>query len=542
MPKDTGVVKSNFVVWSYTRVSSKEQFERNSSVERQIEANQEYARQHNFKIAEEFGGTYESAKSDFTRKEFKRLIDKVKGSRQKPYAILVYKMSRFSRSGGNAIGLVNMLVEDLGVHLIEVCNGIATTTERGKAAIYDLLFQAYRENLEKKELVVAFMRGFLKKGNWCGPCPTGYDHYGPRVRREKFLSLRQRFEINKEGELLRAAWQWKASGMYSDAQILAKLTARGLQLYPQTISKIWRNPFYCSVLVHKLLDEPVPGNWPSLVTQENFIKVQDILEAVHAGNGPGYTHNKEVEARPLTRLLKCAGCKRYMVGYTVKKKDLSYYKCHHCSGVSLNAQTTPMAKRKGANDLFVELLDRYRLPAGIEQLVILQLKKMFHHFNEGLSQNDTVLQSQMAELNDKVKKLKIRQGLGEIDKETYDLTLAHLNERIQEVGKELNKVIPSLSNLDKLLTVSLEKLGKLSRIWVSSDLENKRRIQKTLFPEGVFYDAKSHQCLTESSNQFIFLTSCLTATCTENKKGNFQVDLENSLSVPRRGVEPLIPP
>src|SRR5258708_7300809 len=250
---------------------NEDQFERNSSVERQIEANQEYARQHNFKIAEEFGGTYESAKSDFTRKEFKRLIDKVKGSRQKPYAILVYKMSRFSRSGGNAIGLVNMLVEDLGVHLIEVCNGIATTTERGKAAIYDLLFQAYRENLEKKELVVAFMRGFLKKGNWCGPCPTGYDHYGPRVRREKFLSLRQRFEINKEGELLRAAWQWKASGMYSDAQILAKLTARGLQLYPQTISKIWRNPFYCSVLVHKLLDEPVPGNCPSLVTQENFI-------------------------------------------------------------------------------------------------------------------------------------------------------------------------------------------------------------------------------------------------------------------------------
>src|SRR4051794_19887240 len=104
-------VQTNFEVWSYTRVSSKEQFEQNSSVERQKEANREYANSAGYKIIEEFGGTYESGKSDFTRKEFTRLIDKVKKSRKRPYAILVYKMSRFSRSGGNAIGLVSHLVD-----------------------------------------------------------------------------------------------------------------------------------------------------------------------------------------------------------------------------------------------------------------------------------------------------------------------------------------------------------------------------------------------------------------------------------------------
>lgn len=137
----------------YTRVSSKEQFEKNSSVERQLEANRGYAKTHGYEILEEFGGTYESAKSDFTRKEFKRLIDKIRSSRRKPYAILVYKMSRFSRSGGNAIGLVNTLVEELGVHLVEVCSGMSTTTERGKAAIYESLFHAFKENLEKKEII-----------------------------------------------------------------------------------------------------------------------------------------------------------------------------------------------------------------------------------------------------------------------------------------------------------------------------------------------------------------------------------------------------
>ncbi len=114
VPKGNDEEKLNYEVWSYTRVSSKEQFEKNSSVERQMQANKRYAGLHDYKITQEFGGTYESAKSDFTRKEFKRLMDRVKASRRRPRAILVFKMSRFSRAGGSAIGLVHMLVEDLG--------------------------------------------------------------------------------------------------------------------------------------------------------------------------------------------------------------------------------------------------------------------------------------------------------------------------------------------------------------------------------------------------------------------------------------------
>jgi hypothetical protein len=52
----------NFEVWSYTRVSSKEQFDNNSSVNRQKEANYDYAEKNGYKIIEDFGGTYESAK------------------------------------------------------------------------------------------------------------------------------------------------------------------------------------------------------------------------------------------------------------------------------------------------------------------------------------------------------------------------------------------------------------------------------------------------------------------------------------------------
>lgn len=180
--------------------------------------------------------------------------------------------------------------------------------------------------------------------------------------------------------------------------------------------------------------------------------------------------------RPLTRLLRCGVCHRYMVGQENKKKQLHYYRCLKCRGANMNAFTTPKAKRKGAHDLFVEFLDKYRLPDGIAPLVRLQLTKFYHFLNDKNSTRDDGLRGRLSDLEKKVKNLKIRHGMGEVDEETYALTLDHLNTQIQETSKELGNVVGKISNLDKLLASAFEKLGKLSAIWHSSDSEDKRRV------------------------------------------------------------------
>lgn len=532
--KSDDKVKLNLCVWSYTRVSSKDQYDKNSSVERQAEASHQYALENSYQITEEFGGTYESGKSDFTRKEFTRLIDRVRSSRNRPLAILVYKMSRFSRSGGGAIGLVNTLVEELGVHLIEVCSGHTTMTERGRINIYESLFHAHKENLEKKEIVIPSMIAALKSGIWIGACPTGYDQYGRKVTNEKFFSFKQRLEINEKGELLKEAWAWKVSGLFSDAQIIVKLAARGMKINKQTISQIWRNPFYCGIIINRLLDEPVTGNWQPLVSRENFIKVQQLLEK----NTAGFQHKKDEELRPLTRLLKCHECEGFMVGYKNNQKELHYYRCLKCNGVSLNAITTKRAKRKGADDLFVDLLNKYSIPEKVIPLVKMQLKKMFEHFNKGSIDNEQKLKSQLETLERKLKELKIRYGLGDIDRETYDLTFNHLSDQIRNVTKEMTNLSPSISNLEKLLSSALQKLTKLSQVWALSNLEVKRRIQKTLFPEGVFYDVKKHEYLTKRTNSFLYLTNYLSRSFEgEGIKKSRHLD-GMSIEAPPAGLEP----
>ena len=157
---------------------------------------------------------------------------------------------------------------------------------------------------------------------------------------------------------------------------------------------------------------------------EDFMKVQNILEKNHSG----YQHKKEEDDRPLTRLLKCDNCEGYMVGYKSNQKNLHYYRCLKCRGVSLNAKTTPKSKGKGAEQLFIELLEQYRIPNNLFPLVELQLTKLFTHYDANNALNESQLQKQLVTLQNQLRLLKIRFGLNEIDKETYEITMEHLVE------------------------------------------------------------------------------------------------------------------
>jgi site-specific DNA recombinase len=71
--------------------------------------------------------------------------------------------------------------------------------------------------------------------------------------------------------------------------------------------------------------------------------------------------------------------------------------------------------------------------------------------------------------------------------------LEHLSSQIEETRKQLNTLTPKLSNFQTLVSESLKKVQNISKIWGSSDFSNRRILQRTIFPEGVFYDRQNHQ-------------------------------------------------
>ncbi|MHB8262093.1 MAG: recombinase family protein [Bacteroidia bacterium] len=332
--------------WAYIRVSTPRQMETNNSIDTQEKTVRKYAISVNCVLLEDriYGRCNESAKTDEFRKEFMRMLSDLKSSKRKPKYLIMYVMSRFSRSK-NAIEYFNKIIDVYGVHIIEAVSEISSETPQGRVALMNKLVDAHKENVEKMMETAPRMKQAQLKGIKIGKAPIGYDHYGHRVKNPAFYSPTQKIVINADGRILQKAWHWKLEGM-SDTKILKKLKNLGFELLHQRLSKIWRNPFYCGYPRSKALsEEPIPTKYPyePLVSVAVFKKVYEIV----TNNPSGFRHRIEYSTTPLKDLLICSSFGRKYTSYEVKKKKVHYYKCRVCNGTNCNAVTTPHSKNKG---------------------------------------------------------------------------------------------------------------------------------------------------------------------------------------------------
>ena len=137
------------------------------------------------------------------------------------------------------------------------------------------------------------------------------------------------------------------------------------------------------------------------------------------------------------------------------RKTLHYYKCPKCNGVSVNANTTPKAKRIGANDLYKEFLKEYTLDKDFIPVLKFQIEKLYDYHNNHNKVDQDNLFAQKRELEGQLKSLKIRLGLGEIDAETFSLTNQHIQEKMTAIESKIDYEQPTKSNLEIMIDDSL---------------------------------------------------------------------------------------
>ena len=521
-------------VWIYTRVSSKDQ-EMNKSLSNQKIAANEYADENDLNISEVYGGTYESASGDFTRAEFRRLIEAVKKVKKRPYAVLIYTMSRFSRTGGGGISQAHELVEKMGVHLIEVSTGKTTATEQGKNDVYASLLRANQDNIDRKKACMPGMKTFVKSGGWTGKAPRGYDTYGKKVRKPGMLSLEHRIEMNEEGKKLKLAWQWKLA-REKDSEIIKKLENLGVHMTKQAISVMWRRPFYAGINVNKILDEPVKGNWEPMVTEEEFLRVQDILDGHRVS---GYTVEKDNNRRPLNLFLRCSKCEEKMTGYEVKKKKLHYYKCQTCKNATINADTGKKSKGMGAHDMFKSVLSLIRLDESLIEPFKQQLNYTYESLNKDQSKEKAHLLNELKIQTEKLNVLKKRFAFGEIDKSIYDEFSSEQIKKIDDVSERIEKLTGKISNLENYIDISVDVVQNLNKYWEYESVESKRRIQNVVFPEGLMVDTEKRQYLTKKINSVFTVSGSVSAKNEKKKSDSENVFPQKSLLVAGTGLEPV---
>ena len=527
---------NNKNVWLYTRVSSKEQFDNNSSIDNQTIAAENYAAENNYDISNTFGGTYESAKGDFSRKEFTRFFNELIKAKQKPFAVMIYKMSRFSRTGATAIGLVSKLINEHNVHLIEVSTGKDSTTPRGELEIIESLQYARKENIERLEVTVPGMKTFVKNGNWLGKAPRGYDHYGPRVKNLKFVSGKQRLEINTEGKILKKAWKWKLQEI-PDFEILKKLELRGLEISKQSLSATWRNPFYCGININKLLEgNVVNGNWTPIVSQKDFETINNRFDA---SNNSGYKQSKYNINRPLQSQLFCGICDTKMTGY-VKKQTIHYYKCQNkkCTCKDLNANSSKKSLNTGLNNLFQEYLEQFNLSPSMENVFREQMKITIKDRSKDEIDIEHSLNKRIINANQSLDKLERKYIFEDIGTGTYQKFKFELEDEITKLEHEKSKLSLEISNLNKKIDKCIEITKNISGYWAYESIDNKVKLQKLIFPLGIIIDPLKRQYRTTKVNSVFSTISSITRN-REDKTKSAPSDLDDaSCSVAGAGLEP----
>jgi site-specific DNA recombinase len=508
----------------YTRVSTKEAQEERLSLETQMDAIMSFCERQKLQIVEKFGGQFESAKTD-GRKEFNRMLTFIKKNKRQIKCLLVYSIDRFSRTGAEAIVIKNELLNTYGVELVEIINPSEARSASG-AFNQDikLIFSHYDNQLRRMKCKEG-IKTHLRKGIWCMSPPIGYS-----AKKEK--GQERKLVINKDGEKLRKAFEWKAEGMSND-EILQRLNTLNMKgrIYKQKISQIFSNPFYCGIIVSVAIPgEAIEGQHQALISKELFLKVNDVRKKT--GGKFGTQHQWENNNIPLKLFTKCATCKRPLTGYVVKKKNLYYYKCP-----TVNCRCNKNADR--LNERFHNLLKALQITPQYVQPILYQLQAAIQEGSKDNENQRLELSKELKSIQQRVDNLEEKYyELNEMDKDTFERRYAKLLEQKEQTTQNLTTLAKLSSNLSDQVLIALTAATKLATVWASGDCSVRKRLQNLVFPEGIVYDHKNDEVLTTKVNSVFLQIAQLAMVSGQKETGQVEDISTLSSQVGKTGFEP----
>ncbi len=503
----------------YTRVSSKEQAENNTSLDSQKRYCKEFAVRKKLRIAEYFGGTFESAKQD-ERKEFKKMIEFVRKNNNID-TILVYSYDRFSRSGANAAFLSQEL-QKIGIKVIAVSQEIDTTNPSGRLHRDMLYLFSQFDNELRKDKVVKGMIENLKQGYWVGTTPFGYVNLN---RKDK--AKNHKYCINQDGELLKIGFELKAKGELTNQDIVSHLHKLGCKINYKSFVRIISNPFYCGYITNSLIpNELIKGHHPALVNEELFLKANDIL-LQNPRNG--IAKKFKTDELPLKGFAKDEISLSPFTGY--QQKGIFYYKTRH-NGTCVNVNAEYLNRR------FKNELNQFEFNKNDFGMLKDIMLELLETKLQGRLKEQQQAKKQLAELNTKIENIEERFVQGQMETALFEKFRNKYQMERDDMVKMISTEINS-SNLVNGAEKCLEIAENISEVWYSSQFDDKRRLQSLIFPEGILYNKPKDSIRTPRINSLFSTIPILSRVSKENKRRNPKKNSLNSQLVASTGIEPV---
>jgi DNA invertase Pin-like site-specific DNA recombinase len=231
----------------YIRVSTDDQARDALNLENQERRCRDFCASRNLHVAHVFTDPGESARSA-DRPEFQRMLGFCRQHREEVSFIVVYDLSRFARNVRDQADAIALLL-DSGVKVRSTLETNVDESPAGRLAanIHGAFNQYFSDSLSER--MKERSRAAVLAGRWPWSAPLGY----------KNVTAREGANIvpdPKTAPHIRTAFELIATGLYTQRQVLEKITeaglrtSRGNKLSPQTFYKTLRKKVYVGYRVY----------------------------------------------------------------------------------------------------------------------------------------------------------------------------------------------------------------------------------------------------------------------------------------------------
>ena len=461
----------------YCRVSTKDQTQ-NLSLPTQRKSCIEYCEKLGYSVERIFTEEGESAKTA-DRPEFLKLLSYCRQRKGTIHSLVVYSLSRFARNSHD-FHAVKGLLAGLGITLRSVTEP-TDSTSTGMLMESILAAFAQFDNDVRAERTVAGMKAAHERGRWTFQAPLGYQNAKGIINGVSMIPDPER------APLVAKAFELVATGQYSKQEVLKKVsnlglrTRKGRSVSTQSFDNLLRNPLYAGWISVEKWGAPKRGSFEPLVSEEVFNCVQKILSGKRWSLVPHIRNHPDF---PLRRSIRCGVCNKPLTGSWSKgrSKKYAYYRCpaSQCREVKVRKETL--------EKLFIEFLRKLiPLPAYLKLFgaIVLDVWKE--------KQADSALES--AALKDRLKNLEWKEQelidallySKTIDKVLFDNQMAKVKEEKTLTEMELHQLRLEELDVEAMLSFSQYVLLNAARLWQEASLDQKQRLQKALFPDGLSF-------------------------------------------------------
>lgn len=320
----------------YLRVSSEEQVE-NFSLETQEDICRKEALKRGYAVIDTFREEGRSAKTIIGRPTLLNLIEYCRKNRGQLGAVFIYRLDRISRQTSDYLAIRKKL-EEYGVSVISATEPTGDTpTEKlveTMLAGFAQLDNDIRGERARNGLRARFLSGLIS-----GKPPLGY-----------VLSNGLAVKDPETYDKVKDAWDLMATGTKSLADIAKIMNDWGLRdgrghhrqlLRPQTTQRIFRYKFYMGIITSRKYPDEVKGQHVPMITEEQFYKVQAILDGRNVSKIPLAKRDRISTDFPLRRIVRCCHCGIGLTASWSKGRTgkYGYYRCSNkCTTKSIRAE------------------------------------------------------------------------------------------------------------------------------------------------------------------------------------------------------------